>query len=95
MVDVSKSGRRTATDNTVMGTAAAGKYGRDGIAEPVLKRQIADQVTVPEGNFFVLGDNRRASNDSRDWGPVPAENVIGRAWVAFWPLNRWHALSLF
>ena len=68
------------------------------LAEPYITRPDRDdmnQVTVPEGNFFVLGDNRRASNDSRDWGPVPAENVIGRAWVAFWPLNRWHALSLF
>ena len=49
-------------------------------------------LTVPEDTYYVLGDNRRASNDSRDWGPVPAENIIGRAWVSFWPLNRWHAL---
>ena len=68
------------------------------LAEPYITRPDRgdmDEVTVPEGSFFVLGDNRRASNDSRHWGPVPADNVVGRAWVAFWPLNRWHALSLF
>jgi len=52
-------------------------------------------VTVQADEYFVLGDNRRASNDSRDWGPVPVENLIGRAWVSFWPLNRWHALTTF
>ena len=51
-------------------------------------------VTVPPDRYFVLGDNRRASHDSRDWGPVPVENLIGKAWVSFWPLNRWHSLRL-
>ena len=50
------------------------------------------EFTVPPGSFYVLGDNRRASNDSRDWGPVPDENIIGRAWVSFWPLDRWQGL---
>ena len=49
-------------------------------------------VNVPEDSYFVLGDNRRQSNDSRDWGPVPVDNIVGRAWVSFWPLNRWHSL---
>lgn len=52
-------------------------------------------VRVPPDSFFVLGDNRRASNDSRDWGMVPAENVIGRAWVSYWPLEQWHTLQAF
>ena len=47
---------------------------------------------VPTNSFFVLGDNRRASNDSRRWGPVPAANVIGKAWFTFWPLNQWRPL---
>ena len=50
---------------------------------------------VPKGHYFVLGDNRRASNDSRDWGPVPAENVVGRAWVSYWPLNQFNTLLTF
>ena len=45
-------------------------------------------VQIESGTLFVLGDNRGASNDSRSWGPVPAENLIGRAWVRFWPLQQ-------
>ena len=45
-------------------------------------------ITVPPDAYYVLGDNRRSSNDSRDWGPVPAENIVGRAWVSFWPFDR-------
>ena len=52
-------------------------------------------VRVSQEAYFVMGDNRPASNDSRDWGSVPKEKVIGRAWVSFWPLNRWHALQAF
>ena len=52
-------------------------------------------VTVPPDSFYVLGDNRRASHDSREWGMVPVENMIGRAWVSFWPVDRWQALWPF
>ena len=53
------------------------------------------RTTVPPDSYFVLGDNRRASNDSRDWGPVPAKNVVGRAWVSYWPLDRFNTLLTF
>lgn len=44
-------------------------------------------VIVPEGSIFVLGDHRSNSSDSRVFGPVPIENVIGKAWLSYWPIN--------
>lgn len=49
-------------------------------------------VTLPEGHFFAMGDNRMGSTDSRSYGPVPGGNLIGEAKVRYWPLGR---VSLF
>lgn len=46
------------------------------------------QVVVPSNEYFVLGDHRNSSNDSRAWGFVPRENIYGKAVFVFWPLNR-------
>ena len=45
------------------------------------------EVTVPSNKYFVLGDNRPHSSDSREWGFVPKENIIGKSFFVYWPLN--------
>lgn len=42
-------------------------------------------TTIPPLQIFVLGDNRDFSNDSRSFGPIPLEDVVGRAWFSYWP----------
>ena len=43
---------------------------------------------VPAGHYFMMGDNRGDSNDSRYWGPVPRDYLIGRAFATYWPPKR-------
>ena len=52
------------------------------------------EVTVPAGEMFVMGDHRSVSQDARCQGPVPIDNVIGRAFVIVWPSNRFTSLSV-
>jgi len=46
------------------------------------------KITVPAGNYFVLGDNSGSSKDSRYWGFVPKDNILGEAVVIYWPPQR-------
>jgi signal peptidase I len=45
-------------------------------------------IIVPEGMYFVVGDNRQHSSDSREFGPIPLEDFIGQAFLRYWPFDR-------
>ena len=44
--------------------------------------------TVPQGDLFLMGDHRANSADSRTFGPVPIDRVVGRAWLRYWPIDK-------
>jgi signal peptidase I len=46
------------------------------------------EITIPKDHYFMMGDNRGQSDDSRFWGPVPRDWIIGGAFATYWPPNR-------
>lgn len=48
----------------------------------------SQEVVVPESQYFVLGDNRSHSSDSREWGFVQIDDIVGKAWLRYWPIDR-------
>ncbi|MCA9447425.1 MAG: signal peptidase I, partial [Candidatus Omnitrophica bacterium] len=51
------------------------------------------ETLVPEEEVMVFGDNSYNSYDSRYWGPIPEENIIGKAFLRFWPPSRFGAIE--
>jgi signal peptidase I len=50
--------------------------------------QFPEEIVIPPDHYFMMGDNRGHSDDSRFWGPVPRESIIGQAFFTYWPINR-------
>jgi signal peptidase I len=46
------------------------------------------EITIPEDHYYMMGDNRGESADSREWGPVPKKWIIGKAFMTYWPPGR-------
>lgn len=62
------------------------------LQEPYIMENPLYEMTpteVPEGYYFVLGDNRNHSSDSHLWGVVPYNKIVGKAWVSLWPPKKW------
>lgn len=53
-----------------------------------------EEISVPEGQYFVIGDNRGGSSDSREWGPVNFPLIIGQAWLRYWPIQKFGLIQL-
>jgi signal peptidase I len=49
---------------------------------------LTQPITIPKGYFFMMGDNRGASDDSRKWGPIPEKWMIGKAFATYWPPGK-------
>ena len=68
-----------------------GRRQRESYARPSSDCSICnlpDEITIPKGQYFMMGDNRGESADSREWGPVPEKWMIGQAFATYWPPGK-------
>jgi signal peptidase I len=68
-----------------------GKRQSESFIEPCGGGEACDlprEIKVPADHYFMMGDNRGSSDDSRFWGPVPRKWIIGEAFATYWPPKR-------
>ncbi len=67
-----------------------GKYYEEDFIDTntVKTEDFAVNGVIPEGKYLVLGDNRENSEDSRDYGLISKKDIIGKAWIRFWPISQ-------
>ncbi|HEY7701886.1 MAG TPA: signal peptidase I [Candidatus Limnocylindrales bacterium] len=65
----------------------------DGLPQPTTSPSELSTWTVPQGELFLMGDHRANSADSRTFGPVPIDQVVGRAWLRYWPIDTFGILQ--
>jgi len=68
-------------------------YEEDGEPQPTSNSTDTNSWTIPEGELFVMGDHRGSSSDSRTFGTIRTSDVIGRAWLRYWPFDTFGILQ--
>lgn len=62
------------------------------VNEPYVQNQARRsyaRTVIPEDHYFVMGDNRSNSSDSRNWGSLPRSKIVGKGWLTYWPPELW------
>jgi signal peptidase I len=81
-------GDRIVVDGQGFVTVGGNRLDESGYLEPGRRGGREDSLTVPEGRYYLLGDNRRSSCDSRFWGPLEENRIIGEVFAVYWPPQR-------